>query len=67
LTFTNDGAGNLSNFAVSIDPASATAAGITVGSPTLVSADPTTGTYHFTFPYVNGAGAGRTIDDVYTP
>jgi Domain of unknown function (DUF1735) len=66
LSFDNDGAGNLSNFSVSLDAASVTAAGITAGSPTLISADPTTGTYHFTFPYVNSAGSARIIDDTYT-
>jgi hypothetical protein len=66
LTFDNDGAGNLSNFAVSIDAASVTAAGITAGSPTLISADPIAGKYVFTFPYKNSAGAGRTIIDTYT-
>jgi len=66
LSFDNDGLGNLSNFSVAIDAASATALGLKVGSPTLVSADPITGTYHFKFPYLNSLGAGRTVDDVYT-
>jgi hypothetical protein len=67
LSFTNDGAGNLSNFSVALDPASVTLAGITAGSPTLISADPIAGKYHFTFPYVNSTGKSRIIDDSYAP
>ncbi|HEY2349688.1 MAG TPA: hypothetical protein VGH64_11755, partial [Puia sp.] len=65
LTFTNT-AGVLSNFAVSFDAASVTAAGITItGGPTIITADPTTGSYKFNFTYDNGAGGLRNITDIF--
>jgi hypothetical protein len=66
LTFDDDGNGNLSNFAVSLDPASVKSAGITAGTPTIIKADPVLGVYMFQFTYLNGSGAGRTIQDTYT-
>ncbi len=64
ITFDNN-AGVLSNFQVALDPASV--AGITVTSgPTIVQANPATGTYEFTFNYLNAALAARVIDDVFT-
>jgi hypothetical protein len=66
LTFDDDGSGNLTNFAVALDPASVTAAQITAGTPTLVKADPINGVYEFTFTYINGSGLSRVIQDTYT-
>jgi Domain of unknown function (DUF1735) len=64
LTFDNN-AGVLSNFQVSFLAGST--AGITItGGPTIITADPITGTYEFTFGYLNGSGAARTIDDKFT-
>ena len=64
LTFDNNG-GVLSNFQVSFLAGST--AGITItGGPTIVTADPTTGTYEFTFSYLNGSGALRIIKDKFT-
>jgi hypothetical protein len=67
LTFTNTG-GVLSNFQVSLDPASVTAAKITItGGPTIITADPTTKTYQFNFTYNNSSGAARNITDKFGP
>jgi len=63
LTFTNT-AGVLSNFQVSIDPASVVGIKIT-GGPTIITADPTTGTYEFNFTYDNLAGGLRNITDKF--
>jgi hypothetical protein len=65
LTFDNNG-GVLSNFQVSLDPASVSAAQITAGSPTIVKADAVHGVYEFTFTYINSKGLGRIIDDTFT-
>jgi hypothetical protein len=65
LTFTNT-AGVLSNFAVTFDAASVTTANITItGGPTIITADPTTGTYVFNFTYNNSAGSARNITDKF--
>jgi hypothetical protein len=67
LTFTNTG-GVLSNFQVSMDPASVTVANITItGGPTIIKADPTTKTYQFNFTYNNSKGAARNITDKFGP
>ena len=60
IDFTNT-AGTLGNFSVTIPPV----AGITVGSPSFVSADPVNGIYEIYFPYVNGSGATRVIVNKY--
>lgn len=60
IDFTNT-AGVLSNFSIAIPPV----AGITVGSPSFVRADPVNGIYEIYFPYVNGSGANRVIVDKY--
>jgi Domain of unknown function (DUF1735) len=66
LSFTNTG-GVLTDFTVAFDAASVTAAGITITSgPTIVSADPTTGTYSFKYGYNNSAGSARVIHDDYS-
>jgi hypothetical protein len=65
ITF-DDNAGVLSNFQVSFDAASVTAAGITItGGPTIITADPTTGTYVFNYTYLNSSGAARNITDKF--
>ncbi len=65
LTFTNT-AGVLSNFQVSFDAASVTTAGIKItGGPTIVTADPTTGTYKFNYTYDNLNGGLRNITDIF--
>jgi hypothetical protein len=65
LTFTNT-AGVLSNFNVSFDAASVKASGVAItGGPTIVTADPTTGTYEFNYTYDNLAGGLRNITDKY--
>jgi hypothetical protein len=65
IDFQNNG-GVLSNFSVSIDPASVSAAGITItGGPTIQIADPVHKIYRFTFTYNNSSGAARTIVDEY--
>jgi hypothetical protein len=66
LTFKNT-AGVLSDFNVSLEAASVTTAGITItGGPTIITADPTTGTYKFNFTYDNNAGGLRNITDIFT-
>ncbi len=66
LSFTNTG-GVLSDFTVEFDDASVTLAGITITSgPTIVTADPATGTYKFVYGYNNSAGAARVIHDDFT-
>ncbi|HLY68441.1 MAG TPA: DUF1735 domain-containing protein [Puia sp.] len=69
IDFTNTG-GVLSNFTVSFPssgPGSASADGISITSgPTIITADPTTGTYQFNFTYLNGSGAPRNITDIFT-
>src|SRR5262249_46991139 len=67
ITFTNT-AGVLSDFNVSFDPADikANGGGITItGGPTIITADPTTGSYEFNFTYNNAAGSPRNITDIY--
>lgn len=65
LSFTNTG-GVLSNFQVTMDAASVTAAGITItAGPFIVTADPSTGTYQFQFNYSNSSGSPRYIIDKF--
>lgn len=66
LTFKNS-AGVFSDFKVTIDAASVTAAGITIASgPTISIADPATSTFEFKYIYANSSGALRNITDKYT-
>jgi hypothetical protein len=67
LSFT-DSAGVLGNFTVAFDPADikANGGGITItGGPTIITADPTTGSYEFNFQYNNSAGSPRNITDIF--
>jgi len=65
LTFTNT-AGVLSNFQLSFDAASVTNSAIKItGGPTIVTADPTTGTYKFNYTYDNLNGGLRNITDIF--
>jgi hypothetical protein len=57
----------LTNFKVTLDPASVTSAGITItGGPTIITADPVAHTYEFTFSYNNSLGAARVIFDKFS-
>lgn len=60
LDFTNT-AGALSNFSVTIPPLT----GVSLGSPSLILADPVNGIYEIYFTYINGSGASRVIVDKY--
>jgi hypothetical protein len=65
LSFT-DSSGVLTDFKVAFDPASVTAAGITITSgPFVVAADPANHTYTFNFTYNNSAGSARNITDIF--
>lgn len=64
LSFTNTG-GVLSNFQVSLDPASVANAGITITNGPTVVADPVNKKYIFNFTYNNSAGAARNITDIF--
>ena len=60
IDFTNSG-GVLSNFSLTIPPL----AGITIGSTSLLKADPVNGIYVVYFGYINGSGANRVIVNKY--
>ena len=64
LEFTNNN-GILSDFQVSIDPATLGTITITSG-PTIKVADPVSGKYEFHFTYNNAAGAPRNITDKFS-
>lgn len=64
LSFTNTN-GVLSDFQVSIDPASVGTLTITSG-PTIKVADPIGGKYEFNFTYNNSAGSARNITDKFS-
>lgn len=65
ISFTNT-AGVLSNFKVTMDAATVTAAGITISVPPTIVADPVAGTYTLNFQYLNSANAARNITDIFT-
>ena len=66
VSFTNTN-GVLTNFKISLDPASVTSAGITISAgPTIVKADPVNNKYEFNFQYLNAAGASRNITDRFS-
>jgi Domain of unknown function (DUF1735) len=67
ITF-KDSAGVLIDFGVAFDPAdvAANGGGITItGGPTIITADPKTGSYEFNFTYTNSAGSPRNITDIF--
>ena len=65
ITFV-DSSGVLTDFGVTLDPASVTAAGITITSgPFVVLADPINKKYTFNFTYNNSAGSARNITDKF--
>jgi Domain of unknown function (DUF1735) len=65
LTFA-DSAGVLTDFQVSFDAASVTNSGIKItGGPTIITADPTTGSYKFNYTYDNLNGGLRNITDIF--
>jgi hypothetical protein len=68
LSFTNT-AGVLSDFVLSLDPASIPSSGVNkitiTGGPTIITADPTTGAYEFNFTYLNSSDAPRNITDKF--
>jgi hypothetical protein len=65
ITFV-DSSGVLTDFGATLDPASVTAAGITITSgPFVVLADPINKKYTFNFTYNNSAGSPRNITDKF--
>ncbi len=65
ISFTNT-AGVLSDFKVTMDAATVTAAGITISVPPTIVADPVAGKYTLNFQYLNSANAARNITDIFT-